>query len=108
MHKLLQTEQPQIANVQVPGSPFMYIPVNDDGVRDPRLAFQVSEEDRTTLHDGKVGIRMVAYPCPEEILAAVPDLALPFFFVPRKLGEGEWVWEPHVAGTSHPVEVGEA
>lgn len=98
MHKLLQTEVPRVADVQVPGSPFMFIPGEDGG--NHLLAFQVSAEDRTLTEGGKVGIRMVAYPCPDEFLRAVPDLSLAFFFFPNKLGEGAWVWEPKVAPAS--------
>lgn len=94
MHKLLETHEARIADVQVSGSPFLFLPAL--GENGPCLAFQVEEKDRKPTSDGKVGIHMVAYPCPEEFLGAVPDQAFSFLFTPTKLGEGAWVWEPQV------------
>ena len=89
---LLRTSDDFVFEGQVPGSPIVYMSPTYGG---PALSVQVGDE---SLHmpDGEEATTMRRFLLPDMFHTYIPDPTLSFAFVPKRVGEGVWVWEPQV------------
>ena len=88
---LLVTRGPQISEIQVPQTPFIFYPASE--ANPAYLAFQVSETD---LHEIPAGhlVRLEGYPCTPEFLTFVPEPTRKFVFYPVFIEDDLWGWVP--------------